>query len=41
MKLAPAVFLAILLLSGCKDRAQDDFTLAWGSFQPSHVSGSE
>lgn len=36
----PTVFL-ILLLCACEDRTQDDFTLAWASYRPVHVAGTE
>ena len=37
----PTVFLIMLILCGCKDRIQDDFTLAWAEYRPVHVAGTD
>jgi hypothetical protein len=38
---APAVFLMLLLLCGCKDRTDDDFTRALAQYVPDHVAGAD
>jgi hypothetical protein len=38
---APAVFLLLLLLSGCQERSQDDFDRAWADYRPVRIACAE
>lgn len=38
---APAVFLLLLLLSGCQERPQGDFERAWAAYRPVRVACAE
>ena len=37
----PPTVLLLLLLRDCKDSVQTDFTLAWASYRPVHIAGTE
>jgi hypothetical protein len=38
---APAVFLMLLLLSGCREHEAVDFEQAWNAYKPARVSGAD
>jgi hypothetical protein len=37
----PAVFLLLLILTACEERTTRDFNMAWATYHPIHVAGSD